>query len=394
MAFKGIAGWRYAGDVTLLLHAVAGILATYGLGRAGGLSRPWSALCAAAVALSPLYVFMSLQAMSDVPSLAWTTLAVLASLRARERPSWAIAAGAALAVDVLLRPANVLAFLPVLVALGASPRRWLYMVLGGLPGAVVFFAENASAYGGLATTGYGGGQPGLLRCGPRPRHARPVSAMDAGPLHAGHSPLPRPSFPMASVPRRMRMLLVLWIVAIAAFYSAYRYTHESWWSPCASSLPMAPALVVGSAYAAGGPFAAPSADPGTAHSPVRLSSQRSALSWRARLWCWCNDLSALNIGAEELRYGLLADWMRANMPTDAVCLSMQTSGSIYFYTPFTIVRWDMLKGADVPKMKAALETMKRPLYMILFPFEFERDGLARAPVWGARGTPWERWLMS
>ena len=39
--------------------------------------RPGPLLGAAIVALSPLYLFMSLQAMSDVPSLFWTTAAVI-----------------------------------------------------------------------------------------------------------------------------------------------------------------------------------------------------------------------------------------------------------------------------------------------------------------------------
>ena len=111
------------------------------------------------------------------------------------------------------------------------------------------------------------------------------------------------------------------------------------------------------------------------------------------MW-WCDDLNALNVGDEELRYCLVTDWMRANMPPDAVCLAMQGSGSIYFYTPFTVVRWDMLKGADIPKVRAAVSGARRLLYAVLFPFELERMAEIHAACTGAHGAPRERWRMS
>ena len=42
------------------------------------------------LALSPLYLFMSMVAMSDVPSLVWTVAGILAALKSRERPAWAL----------------------------------------------------------------------------------------------------------------------------------------------------------------------------------------------------------------------------------------------------------------------------------------------------------------
>ncbi|HZZ19058.1 MAG TPA: hypothetical protein VFE25_06810, partial [Opitutaceae bacterium] len=112
VAFKLVMAWNNAAAAVMVLHAAAGVIATYWLARLMGLSRPWSVLCAAAVALSPLYLFMSQKAMSDVPSLAWTTFAVIAALRSRERPFMAVVAGLAMSIDVLLRPTNVLALLP------------------------------------------------------------------------------------------------------------------------------------------------------------------------------------------------------------------------------------------------------------------------------------------
>ena len=124
LALRPLAGWRHAGDLAMVLHALGGLAAIYALGRVLGLGRIWASIGVAILALSPLYLFMSLQAMSDVPSLLWTTLAVLAALKSRDRPWWALLAGAAMAIDVLPRPTNVLVFAPLAVALGTSPRRW------------------------------------------------------------------------------------------------------------------------------------------------------------------------------------------------------------------------------------------------------------------------------
>src|SRR5208283_4617148 len=142
IAMKAVAGWRHAGDLAIILHSLAGLVATYAVCRAVGLGPPWSLLGAALVAASPLYLFMSLQAMSDVPSLCWSSFAVLAAIKSRERSAWALAAGAAAAVDVLLRPANLLVFVPLAAALGLSPRRWVLFVAGGAPGAAYFAAHS------------------------------------------------------------------------------------------------------------------------------------------------------------------------------------------------------------------------------------------------------------
>src|SRR5208283_1962398 len=61
-----MAGWGRAFGIVMILHSLAGVVATYALGRVVGLGRGWSTVGAAIVAASPLYLFMSLQAMSDV----------------------------------------------------------------------------------------------------------------------------------------------------------------------------------------------------------------------------------------------------------------------------------------------------------------------------------------
>jgi hypothetical protein len=366
LLLRPVAGWRHAGDLTIILHSLAGILATFALGRMLGLGRRWSALGAAVIAASPLYLFMSLQAMSDVPSLAWTTAAILAALRSRERASWAVAAGAAIAVDVLLRPTNVLAFLPAAIALGASPRRWLLFIAGGLPGAAFFCIHSLEAYGSLLTTGYGDNSFGFLAGyipGTLLHYARwlpalftPVVVFNLGLPWAG------------SVPARTRWLLAAWMISFAAFYSCYECTHQTWWY-LRFLLPAAPAMVVGGLLVAQAAFRRlpPVLDP--EHSVSVLAAACALIAAESH---WTNrDLLALAIGKEELRYGQAAEWMIKNAPPDAVCLTMQASGALFYYTHLTIIRWDTLNADNVARVEAAIRNSNRPLYAVLFPFEVQ-----------------------
>ncbi len=365
VALRPFTGWRYAGDVAAILNSLGGLAATYALGIMLGLGRKWSVLGAAIVAASPLYLLMSLMAMSDVPSLLWTTLAVLAALKSRERPSWALAAGAAFAVDVLLRPTNVLAFLPVGIALGPSPRRWLLLILGGLPGAVFLGAYTLAAYGSLASTGYGDTTdafaarfvPPTLIHGALwlPALFTPVAALCLGIPWVG------------SLSRRTRWLLCSWILPFAAFYSAYRFTHETWWY-LRFLLPAVPAIVVGSLLVLRSLFA---------RAPGRHVSDLGTLAFAASLALvlGCSEavshyLHPLNVGRMEHQYERITDWMAKNIPSDAVCVTMQASGAMFYYTHFTFIRWDFIGQGNLGKVESAIRNSKRPLYAVLFPYEY------------------------
>ena len=296
---------------------------------------------------------MSLQAMSDVPSLAWTTLAILAALKSRERAPWALAAGAAIAIDVLLRPTNILAFVPAAIVLGASPRRWLFFIAGGLPGAVFLGIHSLVAYGSLATTGYG---DHLLEFSAGFIHGTlihyalwlpvlftPIVVLDLG--------LPW----LSSVSSRTRWILVTWIAAYGAFYSTYKCTHETWWY-LRFLLPAAPALVIGGMLVARALLSRLPAlfDPArsmAAFVVVFLLVASSSL-WRS------HEVDALSVGRNELRYGRVADWMEGNVPKDAVCLTMQASGALFYYTDFTFIRWDALDQGNVGAVEAAVRAVR------------------------------------
>jgi hypothetical protein len=371
LAAVPFAGWRYAGDLAIIVNSLAGLAATYLLGRALGLGRPWSLVGAAILALSPLYLFMSVQAMSDVPSLVWTTLAVLAALRSRKKDSWAVAAGAAIAIDVLLRPTNVLAFVPVLTALGASRRRWVLFGLGGVPGAVFFCVHSLDAYGSLLATGYGDNTVdfGAAYVAPTLKHyaywlpllLTPVVVLNLGlPWMRGERAL-------------SRWLIGVWILVFAVFFSTYKCTHETWWY-LRFLLPAVPALIVGGLLGARALLKrAPAwADPG--RTPAAFAAV--ILLVIADLGPRIRDRSPLLAGADELKYMHVTDWMKDHVPADAVCLSMQETGSLIYYTSFRFVRWDVLNPGNVSQVESAIRAAGLPLYAVLFPFEIEQGALA------------------
>ncbi len=366
-----IAGWEHASDVVIGLHALLGILLTYALARTMGLSPRGGLVAAVVIAASPLYANYSLQVMSDLPALVWTLGAVLAAWRSRDRPSWALAAGAAASVAVLIRPSNALIFLPLSVALGLSPRRWLLLILGGLPGAVFFCAHNWSLYGHFFVTGYG--QVGWLferrwigvtlwhyACW-LPALFTPIVCLALG--------LPW----LARTESRKAALLGLWALVFPAFYSAYVFSHESWWY-LRFLLPAVPAFVVGGL----------------------LVARRIAAGWHLRIprnqACafalvlvithsafWTKKLDALAVGWDEETYPQAAAWMKANLPDNAVILAMQMSGTITYYTDFAFLRWDLLDSASRDRVSAAMQAAHRPIFAALFPFETDAALRERMP---------------
>jgi 4-amino-4-deoxy-L-arabinose transferase-like glycosyltransferase len=370
LALEPLAGREHAGDLMINLHSLAGLAATFALGRALGLGGLWSALAAAILAVSPLYLFSSLQAMSDIPSLAWTTLAVLAALSSRRQAFWALAAGAAVAADVLMRPTNVLAFIPVAVGLGASPRRWALLAIGGLPGAAFFFAYSHAAYGSFLATGYGddSGDFGARFILETLRHYSFWLPALLTPVVALNLALPW----VASVSARTRLLLAAWMLAFAAFFSTYKCTHETWWY-LRFLLPAFPAMAVGSLLVL---RAAVLLVPTRALRGESFAGFAAVLALAAAFSLGLNGpLHPLSIGDEELLYARVAGWIRSNAPGEAVCLSRQASGALFYYTGVTVLRWDFVDKGNVGRIESAIQRSRRPLYAVLFPIEYTESRL-------------------
>ncbi|HTU00932.1 MAG TPA: hypothetical protein VMG58_03915 [Candidatus Sulfotelmatobacter sp.] len=357
-------GWSQAGNVLLILHSLAGIALTFALGRMCGLPAPWSLLGAAVLAASPLYLHTSLCALSDVPATAWATAAVVAALKGRERPGWALAAGVCVAVAFLVRPSNFLVIVPVVLAVGPSPGRLLLVALGAFPGIAAWMAVNRTAYGGFLQSGYGAIGNEF--------HADLISgtlAYCARWLPVLLSPIVvvAPAI-LALSGRRPRIAAVLaaWAAAYVGFYLPYRWTHENWWF-LRFLLPAAPALIVAGLI--------------VLQLCYEKLLERVAGAWARVLPVLLLfaavgvelgqivPLDAWSIGRGERKYGRVADWLAANVPRNSAIVAVQFSGALFYFTDLILLRADQIDPATAEQISASALSGGIPLYAVLFPFE-------------------------
>lgn len=367
VASSWLVGWDAASHVTMWMHAMAGVALMFALARQAGIPVPLASLGAIMLAASPLYLFVSLQLLSDMPALVWTTAAVLLAWRGGDRGQTvpAFFAGIAFAVAVLIRPTNVLAFFPVAIALGRGGWRWLAFIGGGLPGAIALAAFNRAAYGSVLASGYG-----------------PIwnaFRIELGPVTLMHylhwlpvllTPLIVLAFGLPSLarndPRRVA-ILGSWIIGFAGFYLFYPFTSQTWWF-LRFLLPAFPAIIVAMLLVL--KQLTQRFSRLQARSGVILAATLGAVVLWAGPWSW--KLHSLTTGDHELVYREAASWAKDHVPRNAVVFSMQSTGALLYYTDFTFVYWPLVTSADIAKVEFAAAAENRPIIAMLFPFE-EKD---------------------
>jgi hypothetical protein len=365
VAAARLIGWDHAGDALLLIHSLAGIALVFALGRICGLPGSWSLAGSAILAASPLYLYTSLQALSDVPATAWATAAVVAALKGREKAGWALVSGACVSVAFLVRPNNFLIAFPVLIAVGMSPRRLALVALGSLPGIATWMAINRAAYGSPLQSGYGAIGVEF--------HAALIPGTLAFyvwwlPLLLSPVVIFAPAI-LAFLGRVPRITCVLtsWATAYIAFFSAYRWTHEQWWF-LRFLLPAAPALIVAGLIVPYLWFERAKGDRSSAL--VRLLP---GLLIAAAIGVEAGQTRPLReawaIGHGERKYGRVCDWLNAHLPKNSAVVVSQASGALFYYTPFTLLRFDEMNLSVATRAEASLQSEGRPLYAVLFPFE-------------------------
>jgi hypothetical protein len=362
LAMAAIFGWDLAPALTMGAHALLGLWLVYRLAREAGLAPGWAWFGALLLAASPLYFFVSVQVMSDLPALVWVTAAVLCAWRSRERSWLAVPAGMALAIAVLVRPTNLLAIAPIAIALGPTPRRWLLLLLGGLPGALFLSFHNLAAYGHAITTGYGSvGFEFSAAYVPAtlvyyviwlPVLLTPIALLGLG--------LPASK----RLWSRLSGLLAAWALIYPVLYLFYSHAHDDWWY-LRFLLPAFPPIIVASLLVA-----------------RRLVAR---FNLTARAWwlapaalavlihgaAWSRHLHALTIGRTEGIYAETAAWMQAHLPANATVAAMETTGALFYYTDFTLVRWDMITPEDFRRIARACAAADRPVYAALYPYEID-----------------------
>ncbi len=367
VAIGRIAGWDHAGDALLLIHSLAGIALVFALGRICGLPESWSLAGAAVLIASPLYLFTSLQALSDVPATVWATAAVVTAFKSREKTGWALLSGICISIGFLIRPNNFLIAIPVLIAVGMSPRRVFLVVLGSLPGLATWMAINRLAYGAPLRSGYGaiGNEfHTALISGTLTYYVRWLPLL--------LSPLVFVAPAIVALYRfapRVSAVLFSWALAYLAFFSAYRWTHEQWWF-LRFLLPAAPALIVAALVVSHFWFAiVRERYPESVRRILPLLLLAAAISVEVRQTGPLRE--AWSIGHGERKYGRVSAWLNAHVPADSAIVMSQASGALFYFTNFTLLRYEDMNPSVSERVGATLQSEHRPLYAVLFPFEVE-----------------------
>jgi len=235
-------------DAVFYVVPLFGALLVWGaylLGRQ--LADEWAGAIAAALMLvSPAFLWLLIEPMSDVPVAAcWTMALVLASQA--DGPIEAFVSGVASGTAILMRP-NVapLAIFPALLLLLSGRRRLTDILLFGIPAvsaALVIATINARWYGSPFTSGYGS-IDSLYSSDRIPRNLRQY----VGWLSDTQTPIfflwvAAPFVLKAYDGGRRFVLLLLYPLAVLAMYVAYLNFDEGDWGTLRFLLPAYPVIL-------------------------------------------------------------------------------------------------------------------------------------------------------
>jgi hypothetical protein len=308
-------------------------------------SEPAGVFAAALLAFCAVFVFESLQIMSDVPAALWSVAAVVAVLEGRERSWLSVAGGFCFGMAVLVRPTSLL-LVPVLCLGLGGLKPALRFALGGIPCALFLGWYNLGAFGSVFSTGYAAA--GATR----------EFAWSYFPARAAHY-LKWTAVQFSVVAcvaalwgMRRRVLLAVWLVPFFLFYSFYFSYHEWWYTRFL--LPAYPALAVAAGIA-------------LAELPWRRAAIAIAilvLAWQLRQVA---RFGVLHTDEEQQRVMVPVLWAARHLPLRALVFSHEYSGTLLYESTLRPVRFDL-----VPPGRTLAE------YAVLMEHEIE-PFLARHP---------------
>ena len=341
-----VAGVRGASAVVTASAAI-GVVAAGFIGlRLGG---PIAGIIAATLlAFTPVFLYQSIQPMSDVPVTAAWVLCFLLLIKDRS-----LAAGFACAAAVLIRPNLApLAIVPLYVShqrlAFAAPVALSAMLLG---------ASQWWWYGSPLRSGYGSSDELFAFANVVPnatRYSRWLLAT-APVLLFGFLGIAR----MRS--SRTVQALTAFAVLVIASYLIYAVFDD--WSYLRFLLPALAMLAV----LAGVELAAWIGKwPANVRAPMLYALLLAVVAHA--LW------TARAVGTFELadrlhRVEQAADFINAHVPANAVLIAGEQSGSMRYYTGRPIVRWEAASAVTLPAAVATLENAGRPVYIVLDAWE-------------------------
>jgi hypothetical protein len=331
-----IGGWKYAPYLVITIAAIVALLLMYGIARELELPAPFAIASAALLAASPIFISFAMQPMSDLPATTWALAAIFFALRSRKMPALALAAGAAFAIGVWVRPTNILLGVALLFALPLRIRQLAFAALGALPFAIALAWLQRVQYGGWFRTAYG-------TVGDVVSANMPCLAFHASGTLRMVTPLVIVGallvIAMSGVAWHTRAMLVSWFGVFFAFYAAYHYCEG--WISSRFLLPAIPALIIGSLIAL-----------------ERLTRSRRALAVIAILIVVIGEaragskLKVFRIDDYESVFPESVRYVEQRVPKDALLITGVLSGAFYNAGHWT-ARWDRLDAEHFATLRAA-----------------------------------------
>lgn len=374
-AVKAVAGHA---AMFYVVPVMAGLLvwSTFLLGCR--LGRPGvGAIAALIVASSATVLFMAMAPMSDVPSAALWTLALVFVLSASQSRRSALGAGVLTALAILVRP-NLL---PIAALFGAwlaandvrahGARIWRGRVLpfaaSAAMGAIAVAAINTWWYGRPGESGYGS-LGGYFGAG----HVADNAVRYAKWLVQAETPLAAAGllvvlFAPVFVNRRRDVIgvpallwsIVAWIWGMYLFYLVF----DAWWFmrfllPTWPIVAIASASLVSALWERGRGWRAVAA--------AVVAASMSASVWFA----W--DHSAFRVGLTESRYPQVARAVASLTDVGAGIITLQHSGTVRYYGGRATLRWDVLGPRDFSPLVNWLRAYGHHPYLLVDAAELPR----------------------
>ena len=374
-----IAIHRDAPFLVVPLFAALAVWLTFALGRAWADDRAgiWSAVL---LACSPIFLYQSVQPMSDVPATALLMAALVAASHGGRRG--AIVAGACASLAVLTRP-NVALLVPLIAVLlknqdsprfprrkmgtvpfsgtpvpfsengpvsakrdpspfrksGLSPFPWFVGAM--VPAGLVMLALNAARYGAPLASGYG--ETGALFSW---AHVTPNLARYPRWLLETHSPvlLLACAGPVILWRRGRRREAIAGTLAIAAVFATYVFytVFDDWWY-IRFLLPILPLILIFVVITA-----------------WRLAGRSAWLVPMGTLLLagWFLDVAhsrhAMALQALESRFRAAGAYASRELPANAVVLAVQQSGSVRYHGGRATLAWDGIPANALDAVVAEL----------------------------------------
>jgi hypothetical protein len=365
-----LSGFGHAAYFVPPLFGWLGVWLMFLLLRDLQLSATWAIAGASLLAAFPTWTFFALQPMSDAVATTISIAAILFARRARSSGVWAVAAGAALGLAVLVRPTNGLLLLPLAFALPWTLRSAAAFFLGGAPFGLFLAIWNRALYGSPFRTGYGGVLSTLSTdhfSSHFVHYTFWMTALTGGAVIAGWMISAWDS----RIAWRDRALLLSWLGVFFAFYCFYG-PYEAWWYT-RFLMPGLPAAIAAALLVTRHLLDAQARVP-----RAPLAGSRASVAAFV-LWLFSFATGTIYTGEHgvhrnfqsERVYERASRMAEQRVPEGGLVLAMQMSGALEHYTRVPYAMWNWLDEGRATVLDRALRGRGGNWYALLAPFEVE-----------------------